>query len=132
MKQIPNFLTLGNLFCGVLAILFTLHAPVFISGFNGDEFLVTAPPPVYKASVLIGIAALLDFLDGFTARLLKAHSPLGGQLDSLADLVTFGVAPGMILYHLLSQAYMQQPDALEVSLLQVVPALLLPCFTAYR
>lgn len=132
MKQIPNILTLGNLFCGALAILFTLHTPVFVSTYNGQDFLVTTPPPVYWASVLIGVAAVFDFLDGFAARLLRVQSPLGIQLDSLSDVVSFGVAPGMILYQLLSRAYMQQPNALQVSLLSVVPALLLPCFAAYR
>ncbi len=132
MKQIPNILTLGNLFCGILAIVFVLHTPVFISDFNGQSFIVNTPPAIYWASVFIGIAAIFDFLDGFAARLLHVSSPLGGQLDSLADLVTFGVAPGTILYHFLSQAYMQQPEAIRVSLLAVAPALLLPCFTAYR
>ncbi len=132
MKQIPNILTLGNLFCGALAIVFTLHTPVFIAHYQGQEFLVTSPPPVYWASVLIAIAAVLDFMDGFVARLLRVQSPLGVQLDSLADVVTFGLAPGMIFYHLLNTAWMRQPDALQVSILQVIPALLLPCFAAYR
>lgn len=132
MKQIPNLLTLGNLFCGVLAILFTLHTPVFISNINGQDFLVQTPPEIYWASIFIGIAAICDFLDGFAARLLGVNSPMGEQLDSLADLVTFGVAPGMILYHFLSVAYMQQPNAMGISLLAILPALLLPCFTAYR
>lgn len=132
MKQLPNILTLGNLLCGALAIVFTLHTPVFIATYQQQEFLVTAPPPVFWASVFIGIAAILDFLDGFVARLLRVASPLGVQLDSLADVVTFGLAPGMILYHLLNLAWMGQPEALQVSILQVVPALLLPCFAAYR
>jgi len=79
-KQIPNLFTLGNLTCGVLAIL---------SIFN-DE-LETA---VY----LVILAAILDFFDGFLARLLKVSGELGKQLDSLADLVTFGVAPSFMLY----------------------------------
>lgn len=132
MKQIPNIITLGNLFFGALAVLFTLHTPVFVAAYGGQDFLVTAPPPVYWASVCIGIAAILDFLDGFAARLLRVQSPLGVQLDSLADVITFGLAPGMIFYHLLSEAWMRQPDAMQVSLLQMAPALLLPCFAAYR
>lgn len=132
MKQLPNILTLANLFCGTLAIIFTLHAPVFVSAYNGQDYVVTAPPPVYWASVMIGIAAVIDFCDGFVARLLKAQSPIGKELDSLADVVTFGVAPGMILFQILREAYMLQPNALQVSLISLVPALLLPCFAAYR
>ena len=51
------------------------------------------------ASVMIFAAGLFDFFDGFTARLLNAHSPIGGDLDSLSDVVSFGVAPGFIMYH---------------------------------
>ncbi|MEY3984263.1 MAG: hypothetical protein RL160_1822 [Bacteroidota bacterium] len=82
MKQIPNLLTLSNLACGVLAI-----AAVF----EGHPI---------TASWLILLAAGFDFLDGFAARLLKAQSPIGLQLDSLADLVTFGVAPGFLMQYL--------------------------------
>ena len=53
------------------------------------------------ASLLIFAAGLFDFLDGFSARLLKAHSPIGGDLDSLSDVVSFGVAPGFIMYHMM-------------------------------
>ncbi|TAN20759.1 MAG: CDP-alcohol phosphatidyltransferase [Chitinophagaceae bacterium] len=132
MKHLPNILTLANLFCGTLAIIFALHAPSFIATYQGQDYMVTAPPPVYWASVMIGIAAICDFLDGFAARLLKVSSPIGKELDSLADVVTFGVAPGMIMYQLLRGAWMQQPDAMEVSLLSVLPALLIPCFAALR
>jgi CDP-diacylglycerol--serine O-phosphatidyltransferase len=132
MKHLPNILTLANLFCGTLAIIFALHAPSFIATYQGQDYMVTAPPPVYWASVMIGIAAIFDFLDGFAARLLKVSSPIGKELDSLADVVTFGVAPGMIMYQLLRSAWMQQPDAMEVSLLSVLPALLIPCFAALR
>lgn len=132
MKHLPNLLTLANLFFGALAIVFTLHAPSFISAYQGQEYMVITPPPIYWASVMIGIAAVCDFLDGFAARLLKVSSPIGKELDSLADVVTFGVAPGMIMYQLLRSAYMQQPDAMEVTLLSVLPALLIPCFAALR
>lgn len=125
-------LTLANLFCGALAILFTLHTPSFVAAYNGENYLVNAPQPVYWAAVMIGLAAVFDFLDGLAARLLKVSSKMGKELDSLADVVTFGVAPGMIMYQLLQSAWMQQPGAMEVSLLSVVPALLIPCFAAYR
>jgi phosphatidylserine synthase len=56
----------------------------------------------------IGLAALVDFLDGLVARLFKATSPIGKELDSLADVVSFGVAPGMILYQLLRLSFASQ------------------------
>ena len=53
------------------------------------------------AAIMIFAAGLFDFFDGFTARLLKAHSPIGADLDSLSDVVSFGVAPGFIMFHLM-------------------------------
>ncbi|GAA4302592.1 CDP-alcohol phosphatidyltransferase family protein [Compostibacter hankyongensis] len=132
MKQLPNILTLANLFCGALALVFILQSPGFIASYNGEDYMITVPPPICQAVVLIGIAAVFDFFDGLAARLLKVQSPMGRELDSLADVVTFGVAPGMILYQLLRSAYMMQPGAMEVSLVNVAVALLLPCFAAYR
>lgn len=132
MKQIPNILTLSNLFCGALAIIFILHAPQYIAEFNGTEYTVTNPAPVYWASILVVIAGVIDFFDGFVARLLKVSSPLGKELDSLADVVSFGVVPGMILFRLLRSAYLQQPDVFDVSYFNLAPALLVPCFAAYR
>lgn len=132
MKQLPNILTLGNLFCGTLAVVFVLETPAFFASYNGQDYLVSAPPPVFWASVLIGAAAVLDFLDGFAARLLKVSSSLGKELDSLADVVTFGLAPGLILFEMLKTAWMQQPGAMEVSLWSALPALLVPCFAALR
>jgi CDP-diacylglycerol--serine O-phosphatidyltransferase len=132
MKQLPNILTLANLFCGALAVVFVLQSPVFVSAYNGQEYLVTAPPPIYWGSVMIGLGAVFDFFDGLAARWLRVTSPLGRELDSLADVVTFGLAPGLILYQLLQNAYMRQPEAMEVSLVTIMPALLIPCFAAYR
>lgn len=132
MKRIPDILTLGNLFCGALAIICVLQSPQYMAVFNGQDYIVTNPEPIAWASVLIGMAAVFDFLDGLAARALKAQSPLGLQLDSLADVVSFGVAPGMIVYQLLRSAYLQQPGAMEVSLVWLSPALLIPCFAAYR
>ncbi|MCL6523224.1 MAG: CDP-alcohol phosphatidyltransferase family protein [Thermoflavifilum sp.] len=132
MKQLPNLLTLGNLLCGTLSLVFILQSPCYISSYNGQDYLITAPEPLFWGSVLIGIAAILDFADGFIARLLKANSEMGKQLDALADLVTFGVAPAMILFQLLKNAYMQLPDAINVSLINLSFTLLLPCFGALR
>lgn len=132
MKQLPNILTLANLFLGTLAIVYTLQHTVFLTDYLGEDYLVTAPPPVYWASVFIAAAAVMDVFDGLVARWLRAASPLGRELDSLADVVTFGVAPGIICYELLRGAYMRQPGAMELSQWLLLPALLLPCFSAYR
>lgn len=82
LRHIPNFITCLNLFSGGIAIILALQ---------GD---------LIAASYFIFIAALLDFFDGFAARLLGAYSDIGKQLDSLADIVSFGVAPAIILYQL--------------------------------
>lgn len=82
LKHIPNAITLGNLLCGCFAIIFAL---------NGD---------IVNAALLMGAAAILDFFDGFAARLLKVSGELGKQLDSLADMVSFGVVPGFIFFYI--------------------------------
>lgn len=92
MKHIPNLITSLNLVSGFIAIIFASR---------GD---------IISASWLIAAAMVFDYLDGFSARLLKAYSELGKELDSLADCVSFGVAPAMIIFHLLSNAV--SPDAL--------------------
>jgi CDP-diacylglycerol--serine O-phosphatidyltransferase len=85
-KHIPNLLTCGNLFCGCIGIVATFQ----------DNLVL--------AAYLTGIAGVLDFFDGFVARWLKAYSSIGKELDSLADCVTFGVLPGMILFHLIGKS----------------------------
>ncbi|CAL1516625.1 CDP-alcohol phosphatidyltransferase family protein [Chitinophaga sp. MM2321] len=132
MRQLPNIITLCNLFCGALAIICVLYAPEFRAEFNGTDYTIVSPEPVYWASALVVLAAVFDFFDGLVARLLKVQSPMGKELDSLADVVTFGVVPGMMLYRLLRSAYFQQPDVFDVSIVNLAPALLVPCFAAYR
>ncbi|RBL92606.1 CDP-alcohol phosphatidyltransferase family protein [Chitinophaga flava] len=132
MRQLPNIITLCNLFCGALAIICVLHAPEYHVDLNGNDYTVTNPEPIYWASALVVLAAIFDFFDGLVARLLRVQSPMGKELDSLADAVTFGVVPGMMLYRLLRSAYYQLPDAFEVSMVNLAPALLVPCFAAYR
>jgi CDP-diacylglycerol--serine O-phosphatidyltransferase len=90
------------------------------------------PEKIWISSLFIGLAAAVDFLDGFLARLFKAGSGLGKELDSLADLVSFGVAPGMILYQFLRMSYMKQEDGVDISLFWLMPALLIPCAAAWR
>jgi CDP-diacylglycerol--serine O-phosphatidyltransferase len=83
-KHIPNFLTCCNLACGCIAI---------VLAFQGS---------LVESTYLIGLAVVFDFFDGFVARLLKVSGELGKQLDSLADMVSFGVLPGVIMYQLIS------------------------------
>ena len=94
ITSVPNALTCCNLLCGALACIFAFSAyRVFpeLCGLNGRQIVW----------ILIGAAAFFDGFDGAAARLLHAPSPLGKELDSLADLVSFGVAPAMLLYNIL-------------------------------
>lgn len=77
-KHIPNMITSANLLCGCLAI------------------LAVTSQQVELASLLVLLGAFFDFFDGLSARLLKVSSPIGAQLDSLADVVTFGLVPAFI------------------------------------
>lgn len=132
MKQIPNLFTLLNLFFGCLAIIAILQNGIIIQNTPIGEQYVDIPEKIWMASLFIGIAAVVDFFDGFVARLLKASSEMGKQLDSLADVVSFGVAPGMILYQFLRIAFAKEPGGVDVSILWVLPALIVPCAAAYR
>ncbi len=113
-QHIPNAITCGNLVSGCLSILFlSLNMPV-------------------KAAVMIFVAGLFDFFDGFTARLLHVHSPIGADLDSLSDAVSFGVAPGFIMHWLMSRAFdLPSLSWLGISLFPCA-AFLLPVFSAIR
>ncbi len=86
-KHIPNFITSLNLASGFIASIYAL---------NGD---------LATASWLILAAMIFDFLDGFSARLLKAYSDIGKELDSLADVVSFGVAPALLIYKLIDNSF---------------------------
>lgn len=133
MKHLPNICTLANLFFGCIAIAFILNAPAFITTVNEEEFRpVLGLEQMYWGSIFIGLAALMDVFDGLAARSLKVHSLIGKDLDSLADLVSFGVAPSMILFKLLWLAYMSEPGALDAPLLATTPAFLMACFGALR
>lgn len=127
-KQIPNLFTLLNLFFGCIAIVFALQNGIDIV--NGEYIKLTEN--LAMASLLIGIAAVVDFLDGFVARILKIPSEMGKQLDSLADVVSFGVAPGIILYQFLRMAHIRDTDGLEASLVILLPAFIYTCAGAYR
>jgi CDP-diacylglycerol---serine O-phosphatidyltransferase len=132
MKQVPNLFTLLNLFFGCIAVIFILQNGISIM-YNADGTqLIDMPEKIWLASLFIGLAALVDFLDGFVARMFKVSSSFGKQIDSLADLVSFGVAPGMILYQFLRMSFMKQQDGLNISLWMLLPALIIPCAAAYR
>jgi len=132
MKNIPNLFTLLNLIFGCIAVVLIMQNGIIIMH-NADGLqYIDVSERIGVASLFIGLAAMVDFLDGLVARLFKATSPLGKQLDSLADVVSFGVAPGMILYQFLRMSFMRQENGLDVSVLWFLPAFLIPCAGAYR
>jgi CDP-diacylglycerol--serine O-phosphatidyltransferase len=133
MKQLPNLFTLLNLFFGCMAIVAVLQNGIVITGDEQTgQQLLDVPEKIYMASLFIGIAAVIDFFDGFVARLLNASSAMGKQLDSLADVVSFGVAPGMIIYQFLRLSFAQHENGLDTSMIWLLPAFILPCAGAYR
>ena len=131
-KQIPNIFTLLNLFFGCIAIVFIMQNGMTIAVDSEGQQVVMIPSKMYWASIMIAIAAVIDFLDGFVARLLKATSILGAQLDSLADVVSFGVAPGMIVFEFLRYSYAQLENGLDINIIWLLPAFIIPCAGAYR
>ena len=114
-KHIPNLLTLGNLFCGTIATIFAVESD-FIS-----------------AGLFVVVGILFDFLDGFVARLLKVSGELGKQLDSLADMVTSGVVPGVIMAKLIQNNLFDELNAFDDSFLGMsLIGLLLTLGACYR
>jgi CDP-diacylglycerol---serine O-phosphatidyltransferase len=132
MKQIPNLFTLSNLVFGCLAIIAVLQPGLIVSPTPEGNELITLPERIFMASMFIGIAAIVDFFDGFLARMMKTAGEMGKQLDSLADVVSFGVAPGMIIYQFLRLSLAQEQGGLEASTLLLLPALLVPAAAAWR
>ena len=97
-KHIPNAITCCNLLSGCISIVLMCNGYAVAAG------------------AMIFLAAVFDFFDGFAARLLKAYSPLGAQLDSLSDVVSFGVAPSFMMYY-----YLNQTVGLEIAGFNVLP-----------
>lgn len=93
VRNIPNTITCINVLSGCLAIVVASKGNAPLWGLQAYQW----------GFIFIAIGAVADFLDGFAARALHAYSNLGKELDSLCDLVTFGVAPAMIMFHLLEQ-----------------------------
>ena len=98
VRNIPNAVTCCNLSAGVLSIICASQGTAPLWGLTAMQW----------AWIFIGVAAVADFLDGFAARLLHAYSALGKELDSLCDLVSFGVAPAIIMLNVLAE-YGAQP-----------------------
>jgi len=133
MKQIPNFFTLLNLVFGsmaVVCILQTSQQIVFIENEGFSSWVL--PENMALGSIFILLAAVVDFLDGFVARLFKATSAMGAQLDSLADMVSFGLAPGLIFYQLLRISFAKEEGGLDVSTIWLLPAVIYICAVAWR
>jgi CDP-diacylglycerol--serine O-phosphatidyltransferase len=133
MKQIPNLFTLLNLVFGCLAIVCILQTGETIVMLEyGGITQVRMPEKIWQGSLFIFAAAVVDFLDGFLARMFKATSKMGEQLDSLSDVVSFGVAPGLILYQLLRIGHAQSEDAMDISIVVLLPAFIYTCAVAWR
>ncbi len=110
MRQLPNALTLANLFCGCCALLYTLYwQPETAAWFTAASFV-------------------FDYLDGMAARAVKVSSPLGKELESLADVVSFGVVPGAMIYQMLSGSGVGETGVVTAAL----PAFVLSAFSGLR
>jgi CDP-diacylglycerol---serine O-phosphatidyltransferase len=116
VRNIPNSITSLNLLCGCIAV---VHAS------KGD---------LEWAAIFIWTGAFFDFFDGLSARLLKAYSPLGKELDSLADMVTFGLAPSLIVFSMMEKNYGQALYIVNASAdtYIIYTAFLLAVFSALR
>lgn len=132
MKQIPNIFTLLNLICGCIAIVYTLQNGITIQYSGDNAQFVDVSEQMGMASLFIGIAAVVDFLDGFVARLFNATSEMGKQLDSLADVVSFGVAPSLIIYQFLRMSFAAEENGINISLVWLIPAFIIAGAAAYR
>jgi CDP-diacylglycerol---serine O-phosphatidyltransferase len=123
-KSIPNILTLSNLFSGIITCLLIVNELYFWAG------------------IMIALAAVFDFFDGFAARLLKVSGDLGKQMDSLADMVSFGVVPGFAMFMMLKNSmlkynfgsYQNLDLAVDIDFvtLYALPGFLISLFSALR
>ena len=111
MKNLPNIVTCLNLYAGCMSCVMSLTFDNYTGAF-----------------IFILLAACFDFLDGFIARLMKAYSSLGAQLDSLADVVSFGLAPGFMVYSFLVNSSVGVPFGVNIPFF----AFIIPIFAALR
>jgi CDP-diacylglycerol---serine O-phosphatidyltransferase len=112
--SVPNLLSLGNLLCGCIAIFNVIDGNIGVA--------------VY----LVMIACVFDFLDGFAARGLKQGSPMGKELDSLADMVTFGVVPGMVMFQMIRFAQIPVQGVADWQFYLPYIGFIVPLFSALR
>lgn len=117
-SYIPNIITLCNLLSGCQALFFAFHL--------GDSYSTLSG--LHMCWIAIATAAVFDFCDGASARALKAYSPLGAELDSLSDLVSFGVAPAMMMLNIMEQNGAAMPLMMAVLIIAVAGAVRLAKF----
>lgn len=117
-RHIPNLLTCCNLLCGVIGIFYIFEPDGWLTSHDGNGHLGI------QAAWFVWAACIFDFLDGFVARALKVSSPIGKELDSLADVISFGLLPSVFMYKLIEAQ----------SALRFLPliALLIVVFSALR
>ena len=120
-KHVPNFITCLNIFCGSFAVIFALKGQLT------------------NAVIFVIAASIFDFLDGVAARLLKAYSPMGKELDSLADMISFGLAPGILMFVMLEYSLfgtnVQTENLFDLSFGEMSflsASLLIPVFSGLR
>lgn len=115
-KNIPNAITCLNLLSGCIAVAFAFHQRLDLTAY------------------MIALALIFDFADGMFARLLKVHSDLGKQLDSLADMVSFGLVPGVVVYQLLLRTLSSSGAAENIFFIQIAPyfGFIITIFSALR
>ena len=113
-KHIPNTITLFNLSSGCFAILLATQGHL------------------KEAAIMVLLASVFDFLDGFIARLLHVKSETGKELDSLSDVVSFGVAPAMIIYYLYLTTDICNIQLYDIQIIPACLSVLFPCFVALR
>lgn len=118
IRNIPNTITCINLLGGCMAILCSVKGAAPLWGLPAWQW----------SAIFIAIAAVADFCDGFAARLLRAYSNLGKELDSLCDLVSFGVAPAFLLYYALQSCGVPEWTGYVAGLIPVCGALRLARF----
>lgn len=132
IKQIPNLFTLLNLVFGCMAIVSVMQTGIILTTGPEGQLYYDIPEPIWMASLFIVLSAVVDFLDGFLARALKADSAMGRELDSLADVVSFGVAPSLILYQFLRLSWAMNDGALDESDSWLWPSFLIAAAGAWR
>ncbi|MCX7954743.1 MAG: CDP-diacylglycerol--serine O-phosphatidyltransferase [Bacteroidales bacterium] len=116
-NNVPNTFTILNLICGIISIIASFENHLIFS------------------SIFIYLGFIFDYIDGFTARLLKSQTKIGKELDSLADLVTFGLAPSIIIFVLMKKVLVYEyiPDTITLTeLLYFFFPILIPVFSAIR